>query len=227
MDKWRISKVGGKSVLQFYIQILKRGTLDAEGNKQLNIEPGKIYFYQEDPKGLIEYADPDLQEPDNQPTPWRRVYGPALNSCLLDRGFLFGSVLLAIIWLAAPDLSHFAMFNVPLSFYYPFIAGFAFFGLAYLAGELDRRDRKEPLKIIPKTMIQNKNIFKKPIFVAGLVLLIVWLILYRLEIWTNLESLFSNWLTITLGTAAIAIMIILLIKVERSMKKKKCVPVIV
>jgi len=116
-----------------------------------HIQAGKIYFYQEDPKGLIEYADPDLQEPDDQPTPWRRVYGPALNGCLLDCGFLLGSILLAIIWLVAPDLSHVTIFNMPLSFYYPFIAGFAFFGLVYLAGELDRRDRKEPLKIIPKT----------------------------------------------------------------------------
>ncbi len=150
---------------------VKRGTLDPDGKNQPNIEPGKIYFYQEDPTGLVEYADPDLQEPDNQPTPWRRVYGPALNACLLDRGFLFGSILLAIIWLIATNLSHATIFNMTLSFYYPFIAGFAFFGLVYLAGELDRRDRKEPLKIIPKAMIQRKEIFKKPIFVVGLVFL--------------------------------------------------------
>jgi LexA-binding, inner membrane-associated putative hydrolase len=208
-------------------RLIKRGTLDAEGNNSLNIEPGKIYLYQEDPKGLIEYADPDLQEPDDQPTPWRRVYGPALNSCLLDRGFLFGSILLSVIWLLTPNLSHAAMFNMPLPFYYPFIAGFAFFGLVYLAGELDRRDRKEPLKIIPTAMIQNKNIFKKPIFAAGLFFLGVWLVLYRLEIWTNLESLFANWVTIVLGTVAIALMIILLIKVEITRNKKKGVPVII
>ena len=177
--------------------------------------------------GLIEYADPDLQEPDNQPTPWRRVYGPALNSCLLDRGFLFGSILLSIIWLAVANFSHIVRFNMPLSFYIPFIAGFAFFGLVYLAGELDRRDRNEPLKIIPKAMIQNKNIFKKPIFVAGLISFGVWLVLYRFEIWANLKSLFVNWGIITLGIAAITIMIVFLIKVEMNDKKRKNSPVIV
>jgi hypothetical protein len=206
---------------------VKRGTLDADGNNQPNIEPGKIYFYQEDLNGLIEYADPDLQEPDNQPTPWRRVYGPALNSCLLDRGFLLGSILLATIWLIAADLTHAVTFNMPLVFYYPFIAGFAFFGLVYFAGELDRRDRKEPLKIIPKTMIRNKDTFKKPIFVVGLVFLGIWLVLFRQEIWINLESLFGNWVTIILGTVAIVVMITLLIKVEMATKKKKNAPVIV
>jgi hypothetical protein len=168
-----------------------------------------------------------LQEPDDQPTPWRRVYGPALNACLLDRAFLFGSILLAIIWLITTDFFHPKMFSMPLSFYYPFIAGFAFFGLVYLAGELDRRDRKEPLKVIPKTMIRNKNIFKKPIFVAGLAFLVFWLVLYRLDIFDNIKSLFSNWTLIILGAATIVIMLILLVKVEMITKKKKNAPVII
>jgi hypothetical protein len=208
-------------------RLIKRGTLDAEGNNEANIESGKIYFYQEDQKGIIEHADPDLQDPDQKPTPWRRVYGPALNSCLLDRGFLFGSILLTIIWLLTPDLSHIALFTQSASFYYPFIAGFAFFGLVYLAGELDRKDRQEPLKIIPKTMIRHNNIFKKPIFVAGLVFLVVWLVLYRIEIWVNLELIFANWITILLGVAAVAIMAFVLIKMEMGAKKKKGAPVIV
>jgi hypothetical protein len=95
---------------------VKLGQYDAQGNEQPNIEPGKICFYQEDPKGIIEHADPDLQEPDDKPTPWRRVYGFALNGCLLDRGFLVASILLVIIWLVAPDLSHISIFDKPWSF---------------------------------------------------------------------------------------------------------------
>jgi hypothetical protein len=53
-------------------------------------------------------------------------------------------MLLVIVWLVTPDLSHVAIFTNKGSFYLPFIAGFAFFGLVYFAGELDRRDRKEP-----------------------------------------------------------------------------------
>lgn len=165
---------------------VKRGTLDADGKPQLPIEPGTVYFYQEDPKRIVEHADPDLQEPDNKLTPWRRVYGPALNSCLLGHGFLVGSILLTIVWLVTPDLSHVAIFTNTWSFYLPFMAGSAFFGLVYFAGELDRRDRKEPLRIIPKTMIRHSNIFKKPLSVAGLVFLGVWLVLYRMEIWANI-----------------------------------------
>jgi hypothetical protein len=90
---------------------IKRGQFDAEGNEQPNIEPGKIYFYQEDPKGIVEHADADLQEPDDKPTPWRRTYGFALNSCLLDRGFLLGSILLAMVWLVTPPLSRIAIFD--------------------------------------------------------------------------------------------------------------------
>lgn len=208
-------------------RLIKLGTMDSDGNMQPGIEPGKLYFYQEDPQGIIEHADPDLQEPDDKPTPWRRVYGPAVNSCLIDRGFLFGSIIVVIVWLVLPDLSHVAAFSQSLSFYYPFLAGFAFFGFVYLSGELDRRDRKEPLKVIPKSMIKNKNIIKKPIFVVGLVFLIVWLVIFRIEIWSNLEVLFANWLTIAVGAAAIIAIAFVLIKLEMATHKKKSTPVII
>ena len=206
---------------------IKRGTMDADGNKQPNLEPGKLYFYQEDPQGIIEHADPDLQEPDNKPTPWRRVYGPGVNSCLLDRSFLFGSIVLVIVWLALPNLSHVAVFSQSLSFYYPFLAAFAFFGLVYLSGELDRRDRKEPLKIIPKIMIKQKDIIKKPLFAISFIFLAAWLVLYRTQIWTNLESLSANWLTIFIGGVAIALVAFFLIREEMATDRKKSVPVII
>jgi hypothetical protein len=47
---------------------LKLGTYDADGNPQPNIEPGKVYFYQEDVKGIIEKADPDLRILGDAPT---------------------------------------------------------------------------------------------------------------------------------------------------------------
>jgi len=206
---------------------IKRGTMDADGNIQPNLEPGKLYFYQEDPQGIIEHADPDLQEPDNKPTPWRRVYGPGVNSCLLDRSFLFGSIVLVIVWLALPNLSHVAVFSQSLSFYYPFLAAFAFFGLVYLSGELDRRDRKEPLKIIPKIMIKQKDIIKKPLFAISFIFLAAWLVLYRTQIWTNLESLSANWLTIFIGGVAIALVAFFLIREEMATDRKKSVPVII
>ena len=76
-------------------------------------------------------------------------------------------------------------------------------------------------------MIRRKNIFKKPIFVAALIFFGVWLALFRMEIITNLELLFANWLTIVLGTVAVAIVVFIFIKLEITTKKKKSVPVIV
>jgi len=208
-------------------RIVKRGTIDVDGKPEPNIEAGKVYFYQEDDKGIVEQADPDLRLQGEDPTPWRRVYGFALNACLLDRGFLFGSIALAIIWLVTPGFKNYAVFNQPLSFYLPFIAAFAFFGLVYFAGELDRRDRKVPLKVIPTTMIHHKDIFKKPLFIAGIVSFGVWIFLYRLEIIDNLKALFANWQLLILGTAAIAVLSIILINTEHAAKKKANAPVII
>lgn len=206
---------------------VKLGTLDADGNPQPNIEPGKVYFYQEDVKGIIEKADPDLRISGGDPTPWRRTYGFALNSCLLDRGFLFGSIALAIIWLAMSGINHSDLFAKPWTFYYPFIAGFAFFGFVYFAGELDRRDRKEPLKVIPKTMIRHNNIFKKPLFIAGIGSFGIWIFLYRLEIWDNIRTLFNSWQLLVLGATAIAILSLIMIKIEQEAKRKEAKPVII
>lgn len=208
-------------------RLVKLGTLDVEGKPLPNIAPGKVYFYQEDEKGIIEKADPDLRVPGEDPTPWRRTYGFALNSSLLDRGFLFGSLTLAIIWLAMSVINHSAIFADPLKFYYPFIAGFAFFGLVYLAGELDRRDRKEPLKIIPKTMIRHNNLLKKALFVAGIVSFGIWIFLFRIEIWDNIRTLFSSWQLLVIGATAIAILSLILIKMEQGTKKKENKPVII
>jgi branched-subunit amino acid ABC-type transport system permease component len=96
-----------------------------------------------------------------------------------------------------------------------------------LAGELDRRDRKEPVRVIPKTMISHKNIFKKPIFTAGIVFLGVWLILYRTEIWANLNALSSNWVLLALGGVATAIASLIALRWEITSGKKKGEPIIV
>lgn len=193
-------------------RLVKRGKLDANGNEQ-QLEPKEhVYFYQEDPKGLIEYADPDLRE--SGPSPWRRVYGPALNSQLLDRGFLFGSIALAAIWLLLPDLSHLSLFSQPISFYYPFAAGYLFFGLVYWAGELDRRDRTKPLRILSSKMLEERNLLKKTIFVIGLGFLVAWFTLYRVEIWTNIQIVSSNWLSIVVGLLALILVGFSIVKWE-------------
>lgn len=211
-DSLTTSKDRGCEWLYPISRLVKRGKLDADGNSQPSDPSERIYFYQEDPKGLIEYADPDLREPG--PSPWRRVYGPALNSQLLDRGFLFGSIALAAIWLLVPDLSHLSSLSQTLTFYYPFLAGYLFFGFIYWAGELDRRDREKPLGIFPKKMLEERNVLKKPLFIISFGFLGAWLILYRSEIWTNLQTISSSWPSIALATLALALISFIIIKWE-------------
>jgi len=76
-------------------------------------------------------------------------------------------------------------------------------------------------------MIRHNNVFKKPLFVAGLVFFGVWLVLFRMEILTNLELLFANWLPMSLGIVAIAIVAFTIIILEKSIKKKTNTSVIV
>lgn len=67
-----------------FTRLAKRGRYDANGNEQTVDPEEKVYFYQEDPPGLVKFADADLQETLDKPIPWRRVYGFALNSHLLE-----------------------------------------------------------------------------------------------------------------------------------------------
>jgi len=76
-------------------------------------------------------------------------------------------------------------------------------------------------------MIKHRNIWKKPLFVAGLVCLGIWLVLYRMGIWANLEAVSANWIPIAIGTATMALLSLVLIKLEQRTNKQKNKPVII
>ncbi len=76
-------------------------------------------------------------------------------------------------------------------------------------------------------MVRHNNIFKKPIFVAGLVFFFVWIVLYRGEILGNLELLLANWLAIVLGIVAVAVVAVAVIVLGTTINKKKNIPTIV
>src|SRR5438270_6873207 len=61
-----------------FTRLAKRGRYDAQGNEEPLDPTENVYFYQEDPPGLVRFADADLQEEQDKPIPWRRVYGFAL-----------------------------------------------------------------------------------------------------------------------------------------------------
>jgi len=83
-------------------RLVKRALCDVNAQPQPTNPKESIYFYQQDPAGLVDY-NADIDPRDEEPVPWRRVYGPALNSRLLDRGFLYGSIAVMLISLFTPD----------------------------------------------------------------------------------------------------------------------------
>jgi hypothetical protein len=177
-----------------FSRLVKLGLYDENGHPQPLDPKEKIYFYQEDPHGLVEHAELDLRG--EGPSPWRRVYGPAQNSHLLDRGFLYCSIAIIVLWIFLPDGSNLdLLLSYPLTSYLICVFGFVSVAILFLAGELDRIDK--PLRV-PKF-----NFIKKPIFVLGIILFVVWLVLYRVEILANLENIFSNLIPILLGALII------------------------
>jgi hypothetical protein len=184
-------------------RLVKRGRYDEDGHPQLLDPEEKIYFYQEDPHALVEHADNDLW--DEGPCPWRRVYGPAQNSSLLDRGFLYGSIGLVVLWIFAPDGSNLAFLaNYPLTKYLICAFGFISIAILFAAGELDRMDK--PLRA------PRFNFIKYPLFVLGLISFGAWLFMYRAEILANLENIFSNSILILLGILLVILVSIAVIK---------------
>jgi len=177
-------------------RLVKLGMYDEDGHPQLLDPTEHVYFYQEDPQGLLQYVELDLRR--EGPCPWRRVYGPALNSSLLDRGFLLGSIAMITIWLFAPDNARLSfLLSYPSINYTAHVVGYVAVAVLFAAGELDRWDAPR--------RIPRFNFVKYPIFVAGIALFGFWLVLCRGEIMANLRDIFSHPVTILLGIIVITI----------------------
>jgi len=183
-DSFTTAKDRGVEWFHPVTRLVKRGLKDAEGNPQPLVTGEQVYFYQQDPKGLINAADPDLRELGPDPVPWRRVYGFAQNGRLLDKCFLVGSAGALAVWIVSPlNFSNVAAVWSGLLSDYLILA---YFGveLIYLAGETDRRD-------LPARFPELKPL-QWPIFALGVGLLVVWGIFYSGTILQNLEGLATS-----------------------------------
>jgi hypothetical protein len=206
-DSFTTAKDRGCEWLYPASRLVKLGRKDANGNDEPLDPIEHVYFYQEDPKGLLENVDPDLRIPGDRPCPWRRTYGPALNSQLLDRGFLLGSIAVAAIWLSTPDATHQTiLLNFLAERYVPYMFGYLSVGFVFAAGELDRRDRATPLRV------PGLAFAKILLLVAGIALGGYSVFLSRTEISTNLESIVTNWVSVLLGILAVALVCLILVK---------------
>jgi LexA-binding, inner membrane-associated putative hydrolase len=201
--------VKDRGVEWFYplTRLVKRGLFDADGKPQRPDPKQKIYFYQEDARGLVEKADPDLREYGCDPVPWRRVYGFAQNSEILDRGFLYGSIVLILIWNFAPgNYFHLlAWSTIPANYNLMILIAYTSVVTLFVAGELDRHDKSRPQKV------QRLNFIKYPIFGFGIILFGFWLMLFWPEIKINLFNIVSNPIALSLQVILVPLTLVLMI----------------
>ena len=221
LDSFTTSKDRGCEWFFPFSRLVKRGRYDVNMEPQPLDPNERVYFYHEDLHATIEYADPFL--PESPRSPWRRVYGPALNSKLLDKGFLIGSIGLIIVWALLPDGTNLQRFPNDISTYIPFAVLFFAIAILFLAGELDRRDQDAPLQIPRLTFLRRLAVVKYPLFAFGIALFIAWLALFWNEISTNLQTIVSNWLSIVCAIALIAIIATAIIKLSTINSQKEAV----
>jgi len=195
-------------------RFVKRGRKDANGNNEPLDPKEHVYFYQEDPKGLLENPDPELRQLGGRPVPWRRTYGMALNSQLLDRGFLFGSIAIMVIWLFASGGTHLA---IPLASFPQFVrylfdryfriwVGYVSIVIIFVAGELDRRYRAKLLRVPGLTFM------KIPILAVGILCFLYFVFLSLTGILTNLKAIATDWVSILLVALVVALLCPILAK---------------
>jgi hypothetical protein len=142
LDALTTAKDRGIEWLFPFTRLVKHALYDEEMRK-LNVPPNKkIVFYQNDLIADARKSDQDLQE--TKPVPWRRTYGPALSSRLLDQGVGVGSLFLFIYLLVLSGLGihqfiDLSASHIPSNVAIPLVIGAAGIVVELLSGELDRR----------------------------------------------------------------------------------------
>jgi LexA-binding, inner membrane-associated putative hydrolase len=212
LDSFTTSKDRGCEWFFPFSRLVKRGRYNVDMEPQRLDPEERVYFYHEDLQATIEYADPYLPEP--PPSPWRRVYGPALNSSLLDKGFLYGSLALIIMWMLFPNGSNLALFSTDLSMYVPFATSFLSVFVLFLAGELDRRDQDAPLERQRLSFLKRFSMLKYLFFSLGIALFAAWVVLFWREISINLQAIASKWLFVTLAATILAVIGFAILKIQ-------------
>jgi LexA-binding, inner membrane-associated putative hydrolase len=203
-DSFTTAKDRGVEWFYPLTRLVKRGMYDQKMSPASTDSSTKVYFYQEDVLGYVNAADPDLRE-GNQPVPWRRVYGFAQNSHLLDRGFLVGSLAVIAIWLVYPiGFAHANLFSELIESNPIWVIGYAAIGVLFAAGETQRRDKLPRLPQLKPAQV--------PLFVIGVALLVIWFVLFRFEILANLENILADPIPVLAGVVAIPIVAFTLVK---------------
>ncbi len=202
-----------------FTRLVKRGIHDANGKDQAPAANEHVYFYQEDPPELVKLADPDLQEPSKDPVPWRRVYGFAQNSHLLDRGFFFGSIAIAILWFIDPtnsaSVSQFVGLGPQL---WGIVAGYLGVLLLFASGETQSSGERSRAKAgqqgkpDPASRLRMLKPIQVPLLGIGIALLASSVLLSWTGLVDNISLTLSNPPLLVAGAAAVLIVAVAVIK---------------
>ena len=159
---------------------VKRGKFNEHKEPVLPLDPKeRIYFLQEDPENV-----------DSGPAiPWRRVYGPAQNSNIVDRMFLVSSLIVSGVWFglkASADLPSLASEVTKTG---PNWFLFLALTVALLAGVFFRNRNRSKFT----------GFIRAVIVILGLALAVFWGFFVQTEIGANIQSISSSWMPILLS----------------------------
>ncbi len=158
---------------------VKRGKFDANKNLMPLDPKERIYFLQEDPENAN--SGPAI--------PWRRVYGPAQNSQILDRIFLVGSLTAAFIWIGFVAETNWSFLVSDATKTEPHLVLFLAVAVLLIAGYLLRGKSRSTQTIVARYGIA----------ILGIAIMILWGFYAQDEILVNVEALGPFWFPIVLG----------------------------
>jgi hypothetical protein len=191
-------------------RLVKRGLYDANGMyaenaKQQPLDPKEnVYFYQEDPENI---------ETGKTAIPWRRVYGPALNSRLLDRFYLFGSLGIAVMWFVAQSLSNVSSLTNNMHVFWQHLLLLSAVVILLVVGA--KLNGTSYGGISPATSLAHWTFRKVARYILAtfsVVLLFVWVYIFANGITSNLEALASSWGLIVGGSLIVVGSCLILLK---------------
>lgn len=158
---------------------VKRGKFDYK-KQPMELDPNeRVYFLQEDPENA---------KAGEGAIPWRRVYGPAQNSQILDRMFLAGSLIVALVWFVLKYVADTPSLISEIIKTGPHWLLFLAFVVLLVAGA--KIGGRNPNKLM--------NIARAFLAIVGIAFAVLWSIYYQAEILANIEALSSIWISIIL-----------------------------
>ncbi len=198
-----------------FTRLVKRGWLSGEYKEESHTLTEHIYFYQEDDKGLLNEADEDFRKVGDDPVPWRRIYGFALNSRILDHWFLFASIALVYLWLLTDWPANYEAIVGYFTGGSVWLIGYIGIVIIYFAGELDRH--KEWPTVPPL------NYLKYLVMLIGSATLGYWLFLNLPEISVNIGKFIGYLPVYVVGVVLVAAAGLLVLYLERHTQKNMIV----